>query len=243
MDNSEIDVYPDPDRLADAAAARIIALAAGAIAAHRHFSIGLSGGSTPRLLFKRLAAEPARIDWAHVHIFWGDERHVPPDHPDSNYRLARETLLDHVPVPAENIYRVRTETEPEQAAAEYEQILRMFFAEERPPQPRFDVLLQGLGDDGHTASLFPDTHALHERTRWVLENYVPRLSSWRITLTAPAINAAAHVIFLVSGASKADALHAVLRGPYQPQLYPAQLVSQVNGQLLWMVDRAAAARL
>jgi 6-phosphogluconolactonase len=242
---SQIEIFPDPSALARAAAERFIRLAAEAIAAGGQFSVGLSGGSTPRALFALLAtAEYARqVDWPNTHFFWGDERCVPPDHPDSNYRMARELLLEHVPLPAENIHRMHGETEPEQAAAEYEQILRMFFAPEEPALPRFDVLLQGLGEDGHTASLFPGTRALYERARWVMDNYVPRLDMWRITLTTTAINAAARVIFLVEGHNKAETLRAVLRGPHLPEKYPAQFIQPVDGELIWMVDEAAAAGL
>jgi 6-phosphogluconolactonase len=240
---SQVEIYPDPPALARAAAEHIVSRAAAAIAARGQFSIGLSGGSTPRALFSLLATDAfsARIDWTKVFLFWGDERCVPPDHSDSNYRMARETLLDYIPLSEESIYRIRGETEPEQAAAEYEQILRVFFAQEN--RPRFDVLLQGMGEDGHTASLFPGTRALYERTRWVLENYVPKLDMWRITLTTVAINSAANVIFLVEGQNKAETLHQVLKGPHQPEKYPSQFVHPVNGQLIWMIDKAAAARL
>jgi 6-phosphogluconolactonase len=242
---NHIEIFRDPAVLAHAAAERLVSLSVEAITARGQFSVGLSGGSTPRALFSLLATDEfaARMDWAQVNIFWGDERNVPPDHPNSNYRMAREALLDHVPLPEENTYRMRGEIEPEQAAAEYEQILRVFFARQNPLLPRFDLLLQGMGDDGHTASLFPGTRALYEQTRWVLENYVPKLAMWRITLTPVAINAASNVIFLVSGRSKAEPLHAVLRGPYQPEKYPAQLIRPVDGQLIWMIDEAAAALL
>lgn len=244
---SAIEVHRDPDSLARAAAEHIVRLATDAIAARGRFTAGLPGGSTPRTLFALLGNPPwsERIDWSRVHVFWGDERCVPPHHPDSNYRLARETLLERVPIPAGHVHRIPGELPPPEAAQRYEQTLRAFFAADDPtlPQPRFDLLLQGLGDDGHTASLFPGTAALSEEARWVVENYVPRLDSWRITLTAPAINAAAHVIFLVSGAGKADALHAVLRGPQRPHDYPAQLIRPRAGQVLWLVDWAAAARL
>ncbi len=244
---SEIEVHPDPQHLARAAAGHIVHIAAEAIAARGRFTIGLPGGSTPRLLFALLSNLPwvRRIDWAHVHVFWGDERCVPPDHPESNYRLAHETLLQHVPLPAEQIHRISGELPPAEAARAYEQTLRTLFTEDTSadPQPRFDLMLLGLGDDGHTASLFPGTAALTETTRWVVENYVPRLDSWRITLTAPAINAAAHVIFLVSGAGKAEALRVVLQGPLRPSAYPAQLIRPCAGQLLWLVDQAAATLL
>lgn len=244
---SEIEVYPDPQALMQAAAGHIARIAAEAISSRGRFIVGLPGGSTPRALFTLLAspAWAGRIDWTHVHLFWGDERCVPPDHPDSNYRLARETLLNRVSIPVAQVYRIPAELPPPAAAHAYEQTLRAFFAGGDPtlPQPRFDLLLQGLGDDGHTASLFPGTAALDETTRWVVENYVPRLDTWRITLTVPAINAAAHVIFLVSGAGKANALQAVLHGPYRPHDYPAQLIQPRAGQVWWLTDQAAAARL
>lgn len=241
---SAVTVYPDPDALAHAAAEAIVTLAAEAVAARGRFSLGLSGGSTPRVLFALLASDryAGRIDWPRLHVFWGDERCVPPDHPDSNYGMARALLLDHVPVPPEHIHRLRGEIDPVAAATEYDNQLRAFFARQGADAARFDLLLQGMGDDGHTASLFPGTDALAVRDRWVVANYVPKLAAWRLTLTAPAINAAAHVVFLVAGAGKAEALRAVLQGPSQPELYPSQLVAPTAGDLTWLVD-AAAARL
>lgn len=240
---ADVLIFPDDDALAREAGDRIIALSGEAIDDHGRFSIALSGGSTPRRLFALLASEPyaSRIEWAHVHIFWGDERCVPPDDSESNYRMAREALLDHVPLPPENIRRIKGERDPAQAAEEYEHLLRMFFA--GSALPRFDLLLQGMGADGHTASLFPGTQALHIASRWVAANYVPKLDSWRITLTAPAINAGAHIMFLVAGASKTAALRAVLRGPHQPEIYPSQLITPYDGDLLWLVDQAAADQL
>jgi 6-phosphogluconolactonase len=239
---SQIEVFPNPEALARATAERIVALAAEAVVARGRFSIGLSGGSTPRALFTLLAGDDfaTRIDWLNAHIFWGDERCVAPDHAESNYRMARETLLDRVPVQPEHIYRMRGEIEPAQAAAEYEQTLRLFFAGE---MPRFDLLLLGLGDDGHTASLFPGTRALQEQERWVIANYVPKFAAWRLTLTAVAINAAAHVMFLVAGQSKAPILRDVIKGPRQPDRYPAQLVQPRNVPALWLADEAAASLL
>jgi 6-phosphogluconolactonase len=241
MDN--VKVVPDAAALAQTTAEFIVTLAADAIRARGHFSIGLSGGSTPRRLFELLATDDfaPRIDWANVHIFWGDERCVPPDHPDSNYQMAQVTLLAHVPLPEGNIHRMQGEIDPAQAAARYEADLRDFFGTER--LPRFDLLLQGMGDDGHTASLFPGTAALSERDRWVVANHVQKLDAWRITLTVPVINAAAHVVFLVSGSSKAETVRAVLQGPHQPNTLPSQYIQPHDGQLLWMVDAAAAALL
>ncbi len=243
MTAGKVQSFPDIDALSQAAAEHIVTAAAAAIAAHGRFSIGLSGGSTPRPLFERLAREPfsGQIDWENVHVFWGDERCVPPDHADSNFRMARETLLDHVPLPDDNVHRIKGERDPAQAAEEYEHTLRMFFS--GAAWPRFDLLLQGLGDDGHTASLFPGTAALHDQSHWVAANYVPKFDAWRITLTAPAINAASEIMFLVAGANKAAALRAVLHGPHQPDTYPAQLIQPVGGTLIWLVDEAAAAHL
>lgn len=239
-----IETFADKNALTRAVAERITILSHEKIAASGRFSLGLSGGSTPRTLFELLASADFTpcLDWANIHIFWGDERCVPPDHADSNYRMTRETLLDHVPLPAANIHRIGGENDPAEAAADYENDLRAFFGDDAP-WPHFDLLLQGMGDDGHTASLFPETDALAETTRWVVANYVPKLASWRITLTAPAINAAANVWFLVTGENKAAALHQVLRGPHQPTTYPAQLIQPTNGTLAWLVDPAAAARL
>jgi 6-phosphogluconolactonase len=236
-----VEVYPDAAALARAAAESVIALAAEAITARGRFSIGLSGGSTPRALYTLLAAPEfaARVDWPNVHVFWGDERCVPPDHPDSNALMAREAWLNHVAIPASQIHRMRGESDPDQAAADYEQVLRAYFAQ----GPRFDLLLLGMGDDGHTASLFPSTAALHETSRWVAPNYVEKLNTWRITLTPPAINSAANVRFLIAGESKAAVLRDVLRGPYQPEQYPSQLVRPASGRLVWMVDTAASALL
>ena len=235
-------VYPDADHLARAAAEHFATLAAEAIAARGQFTVALSGGSTPRAAYALLAAE--EVDWPRVHVFWGDERCVPPDHLDSNYRLAREALLDHVPLPAGNVHRIRGEINPEQAAADYERTLRSFFAR-RPEEPtaRFDLILLGMGEDGHTASLFPGTAALHEQTRWVLAHYVDKLRAWRVTLTPVVINAAAQVTFIVAGAGKADQLRQVLAGPYQPDALPAQIVRPTDGRLLWLTDEAVVAHL
>lgn len=240
-----IRVFPDADLLKRAAAEHIITHCEASINAQGYFSIALSGGSTPKTVYELLTdkAFSRYVDWEHTHIFWGDERCVPPDHTDSNYRMARLTLLDNVPLPVTNIHRIKGELDPAQAAADYEQTLRQFFARRRDGNVRFDLILLGMGDDGHTASLFPGTPALEETERLVVENYVEKLDSWRITLTAPVINAADRVTFLVTGKSKADILQQVLEGPYQPHELPSQLVQPVSGNLLWMVDEPAAARL
>jgi 6-phosphogluconolactonase len=235
--------YADPAQLADAAARHIVTQAEVAAAARGRFSLVLSGGSTPRLLHQRFASADLRdqVDWSAVHVFWGDERAVPPDHADSNYRMARETLLDHVPLPDANIHRIRAELLPVEAAAAYEAELRAFFI--GMDVPRFDLVLLGMGDDGHTASLFPGTAAIHEMQHWVAAYKVGKLGAWRITLTPPAINAAAQIVFLVAGANKADRLKQVLQGPKQPDQLPSQIVQPASGDLLWLVDEAAAAAL
>jgi 6-phosphogluconolactonase len=230
--------------LAYAAAEELTRRAAAAVRARSRFSVALSGGSTPRRLYQ-LLADPAqpfrdRIDWSATHVFWGDERHVPPDHPESNYRMAREALLDVVPVPAGNVHRMRgEEADAPRAARSYEEELRTFFS--GPPQ--FDLVLLGLGADAHTASLFPGGEAVRERERWVAAPWVEKLGSWRLTLTPPALNRSAAVIFLVQGEEKSDALRAVLEGERDPDRYPAQAVRPASGDLLWLVDDAAASGL
>jgi 6-phosphogluconolactonase len=238
----EIEIYPDAEQLTQAAAEQFTALAQTAINERGRFTVALSGGSTPRALFQLLATDSftARIDWSSVQVFWGDERGVPPEHPDSNYRMASETLLDYVPVPESNVHRMQGELDPTRAANAYSEILRQTF-EESPPV--FDLILLGMGDDGHTASLFPGTAAVYERNRWVVGHFVGRLQTWRITLTPVVINAARTVLFLVSGANKAERLKQVLEGAFQPHVLPAQIVQPRKSRLLWLVDKAAAAKL
>jgi 6-phosphogluconolactonase len=239
-------VYEDAAALARAAADLFVASATRARAARQQFSVALSGGSTPRSLYTLLAAPPYRdqVDWSSTLVFWGDERCVPPDHPDSNYRMATETLLSHVPIPPSHIFRMQAELpDPAAAAARYEETLRSAFALAPGAWPRFDLILLGLGPDGHTASLFPHTTALAVADRLVVANPVEKLNTTRLTLTAPVINNAAAVVFLVAGADKADPLAAVLEGPSRRNDLPAQLVAPAHGELIWLVDRAAAAQL
>jgi 6-phosphogluconolactonase len=238
-----IDVVPDGAALARAGAEQFVAAAGRAIAARGRFAVALSGGSTPRAMHTLLAGEAfdRRLNWSRVHLFFGDERCVPPDNPESNYRMARETLIDHVPVPAANVHRLRGEDDPAGAAADYEADLRTFFGVSAAP--RFDLIFLGMGDNGHTASLFPGQPAVHEQVRWVVAADVAAAGMWRLTLTPVALNAAAEVTFLVSGGDKAEMVQKVLDGPYQPDLLPAQIVNPSNGQLRWLVDQAAAARL
>lgn len=241
---SRVRIFPDAAELARAAAEDFTVRAEKATAGGDRFSVALSGGSTPRRLL-RLLADPAepfrdRIDWRAVHLFQGDERHVPPDHPESNFRMVREALLDAVPVPAGNVHRMRgEEPEAERAAMIYEDELRACFS----GAPRFDLVLLGLGADAHTASLFPGTSVVRERERWVAAPWVEKLGAFRITLTPAVFERAAAVIFLVAGEEKAGALHDVLEGEIDPDRYPAQGVRPTEGEILWLVDGAAASRL
>lgn len=244
---AKVQIYPDAQRLAQSAAKQFVETAESAIQARGVFSVALSGGSTPQLLYDLLASEPfsERIDWSHTQVFWGDERCVPPDHPDSNFFKANEILLSHVPIPEENVHRILAELTPEQAAEAYEETLLKFFSsltdEEERTHARFDLILLGMGDDGHTASLFPGTPAVHEDRRWVIAQYIDKLATWRITLTPPILNRAGMIIFLVSGQSKSYTLQRVIYGSYQPDRYPSQVIKPEDGELLWMVDEAAAA--
>jgi 6-phosphogluconolactonase len=214
--------------------------------AHRgRFLLALSGGSTPRPLYELLASRPfaTRIDWPRVHMFWGDERCVPPDQPESNYRMAREALLDHVPLPPANVHRIRGEDKPTEAAAAYAESLGAFFgSRDSSPTESFDLVLLGMGADGHTASLFPGSAAAKESRRWVVATPGPEPGSWRVSLTPVLLNASENVTFLVTGADKAERLKDVLEGG-QPDLLPAQLIRPTHGALHWMIDAAAAARL
>ena len=235
-------ISPSAAALARAAAERVVVAAAAAIAARGRFVIALAGGSTPKALYTLLATPEfaARIDWAHVHAFWGDERCCPPEDPSSNYRMAREALLEHVPVPAAQVHRMRGEDDPAQAAAAYERDLRASFPDGRAA---FDLVLLGMGTNGHTASLFPHLSAVRARTRWVVAEQVAEVGMWRITLTPVAINAAAEILFLVAGADKAAMLSRVLEGPRVVDELPAQAIAPETGTLTWLVDVAAAASL
>jgi 6-phosphogluconolactonase len=249
-----VQVFPTAEALADAVARHVAACAGKAISATGRFTLVLSGGSTPEAAYSRLAigdrqlatvhSRPATrdsrlipIDWRLVHVIWGDERCVPPDDPQSNYRMAREALLDRVPIPEQNIHRIRGEDEPERAAAEYERTLRT------PSSDRLDLVLLGLGEDGHTASLFPGQAAVHETSRWVVAVLAPDKKLWRVTLTPAILNQARNLTFVVSGASKAARLQQVIEGPFVPDQLPAQAIRPSHGRLTWMVDEAAAVRL
>lgn len=232
--HGKIEIYADADALARAAAEHFVAQAAQAIAARGRFVVALAGGATPRATYALLASDEftAQVDWLRVHVLWSDERCVPPNHRNSNYRLAREVLLNRVPIPTANVHRTQGELPPGQAAAAYESELETTLG----ANGRFDLILLGLGADGHTASLFPGTAALEERTRWVIGNYVETLKTWRITLTLPIINAARQVTFLVSGAAKAEPLGRI----QAEEPLPAGLVQPMEGRLTWLVDQQAS---
>ncbi|HWY21002.1 MAG TPA: 6-phosphogluconolactonase [Candidatus Acidoferrum sp.] len=234
-----------PQDLFQAAAEEVIRAATDAVAQRGRFIIALSGGSTPRNLYTLIAANAsASLPWDQMFIFWGDERHVPPDDPDSNYRMAKESLLSKVAIPPANIFPIPAENPDASAAAEaYEQTLRRFFGLAPGELPCFDLILLGMGPDGHTASLFPETAALQEKSRLVAANWVEKLKASRITLTLPVLNAARCIAFLVSGTDKAAVLREVLEGNAPAEKYPSKLVRPGEGKVIWLVDRAAASEL
>ncbi len=231
----DLKILPDLPDLQRAGADEIIRCAKENIQNNGSFSIALSGGSTPRGMYAMLAQE--NLAWEKIQIFFSDERNVPPDDPQSNYRMAYESLLSKISIPSQNVHRVRAELDAETAARQYEDELRSFFHQ----LPRFDMILLGMGSEGHTASLFPGSAALSEAQRWVAANWIEKLNTWRITFTFPALNNAAEILFVVAGHDKAEALKQVLEGGPSDE-YPAQRVRPSNGRLLWFVE-ADAARL
>lgn len=254
--DAQVRVYKDQQEVALKVARHFARLADQYVIGCGHFTVALAGGSTPRAMFKHLAEEPFldTVPWSSIYFFWGDERCVAPDHADSNFRMAQETLLSKVPVPEENIFRIPAENpDHDRAAQEYSDTLsRFFLAGPGAPRaataplsnlPRFDLMLLGMGPDGHTASLFPGTSALNANDRIAVANFVEKLGVHRITLTAATINNARNVTFVVAGEDKADALKAVLEGPHRPETYPSQLIRPRNGTLLWLVDERAASLL
>lgn len=245
---AELRIFSDSETLSRAAADEIVTRAQDAVARQGSFTIALSGGPAPAPVFDLLASPTEsfrhRMPWNQTHFFWGDERHVPPEHPQSNYRLAFEHLLSKTPVPEENIHRVRAELSDAQEAAElYESRLRDYFRLSRDELPRMDLMFQGLGANGHTASLFPGTSALNERQQLVVATWVEILQSHRITMTIPVINHAAFVLFVVSGAEPADALKQVLFGPELSRPLPAMEIAPCQGRLLWLADADACSRI
>lgn len=249
----EVRRVSDPQALARVAAEQFVHSAAAAIARHRLFYVALAGGSTPRLLHNLLATSEfaTRIDWPRVHVFWGDERCVPHNHLGSNYRMAREAFLDLVPLPRNNVHPIAGGFPPKEAAVQYERVLKTVFSYKSEGTgsrtgdvsagvPRFDLILLGMGVDGHTASLFPGTPAISERRRLVVAHYVRKLSTWRVTFTPILINAAVDIIVSVSGVEKAERLAHVVMGHRQPEKQPIQIVEPTDGRLIWLVDDAAA---
>jgi 6-phosphogluconolactonase len=236
MRDPGLHVFPDPAALALAAAERIAAVAVDAIRARGRCRLVLAGGETPRQAYEVLAGagQAGGVDWPRVEFFWGDERCVPPDDARSNYRMAREALLDRVPVTPDNVHRIHGEDEPARAALAYERQLAGVVP---------DLVLLGLGQDGHTASLFPGHAAVRERVRTVLAEYVREVSAWRVTMTPPMLNAGRAVLFLVSGAAKAGPLRLALKGSLPPALLPVKAVRPASGCLDWLVDLAAASGL
>ncbi|HLI91978.1 MAG TPA: 6-phosphogluconolactonase [Puia sp.] len=235
-------VFKDPDELSHAVAAWIADTIAETLQKSERFTIALSGGSTPKALHKLLASAPYkdRIEWSRLHVFWGDERAVPFDDDRNNAKMAYDTLLDLVPVPPAQIHVMRTDIPPPESAAEYEKILHTYFG---PAGAGFDLVLLGMGDDGHTLSLFPGTAAVHEEKAWTIAFYLEAQRMYRITLTKTIVNRSQRVAFLTTGANKAHALKEVQQGKYNPDLYPAQEIRPANGELHWFVDAAAAAEL
>lgn len=239
----QVRVFPSEDELFRAAAEKFCEVGVSAIRERGRYTVGLSGGSTPRGLHQQLATTfSKRLPWDKVFFFWGDERHVPPDFPESNFRMAKETLLSKLPLSQQNILRMRGELpDANEAASQYEQLLRDFFKPAPGQFPRLDFNLLGMGPDGHTASLFPGTKGLDERQRWVIGNWVPQHDTWRITLTYPVINSSRVVMFLVNGEKKAEMVRKALKDPASK--LPCQGVQPSDGELLWYLDKAAGAKL
>ncbi len=251
-----VHVTPDAATLMRDTAERILSFSRESIQRQGVFHLALSGGHTPNELFRLLATDPyaQQYDWSHIHLWWSDERYLSMDDPECNFNMAYQALISKIPIPADHVHRVQVNLAVAEAAAHYEREIVEIIGvsesdhassgpspESHPASlPHFDVILLGLGEDGHTASCFPGTVAHFMPGRLVVSHYVPQVQMWRITFTPAFINAARHVIFLVSGQNKAAILQRVLNGPYQPELLPAQYVAPAHGEVTWMVDRAAA---
>ncbi|ODS31212.1 MAG: 6-phosphogluconolactonase [Candidatus Scalindua rubra] len=233
-----IHVYPNKEKLVIATTEQVINSIGQAIQENGLCNITLAGGNTPREVYSMLAANSYRdrVDWNCVHLFWSDERMVPPEHQDSNFRMVQETLLEHIKIPDGNVHRIRGEITPEQATVEYAELLHDHF---KADSPRFDLILLGIGEDGHTASLFPDTDAVEECEQHAVAVFVPGLNTWRVTLTLPVLNAAREVIFLVSGSSKSDIIQRIMSIKQPAKDLPASMVNPKNGILHWMLDSDA----
>ena len=243
----DVRILTNIDAIAKRSAEDFVQSATQAVSEKGSFSVALAGGSTPKALYSLLASDAAlrsQVPWDKMYVYFGDERSVGPDHADSNFRMATETMLAKVPLKPEQVFRIKGEyKDTEKAAQEYEQVLRTSFKIAEGQFPRFDLVFLGIGNEGHTASLFPGTKALHETKRLVVRNWVGKLYTNRITLTAPAINNAARVIFMITGADKALALKGILEGPYEPEQLPAQLIQPPNGKVVWLVDTIAGGML
>jgi 6-phosphogluconolactonase len=245
--NRNVRLFANGMEIARRAADDVVRIAREAAVSRGVFSIALSGGSTPKVLYALLAEHPSlrnSLPWDKMKVFFGDERHVGPGHADSNFQMASDAMLSKAPLQPEQIFRIKGEyPDTVQAAAEYEATIRHEFGLKGGEFPRFDLVLLGMGSEGHTLSLFPGTKALHETQRIVTRNWVGKLYTERVTLTAPAANNAANIIFMVAGADKACALKAALEGPYEPEQLPAQMIQPSNGTLSWLVDQAAGSML
>ncbi|MBN1430094.1 MAG: 6-phosphogluconolactonase [Anaerolineae bacterium] len=242
---AEIVKLAGAEKIAEEAARRWVQIAREAVADRGVFRIMLSGGYSPRLLYQLMATDPwqGRVSWEQTCVFWADERRVAPSDPESNYRMAHEMLLEHVPVPDNHIFQLQGTGLASSVIRDYENKLRRHFQLGRGEWPRFDLVLLGLGVDGHIASIFPGTRAVSDLSNMVVVYEVPSLQTERVTVTLPVINNARHILFLVSGDEKADPLREALEGPFQPSTHPAQAVKPIDGALTWLVDKAAARRL
>jgi 6-phosphogluconolactonase len=237
-------ISPDPGAVARAAAEFFVHTVAAVVKSRGVARVAVSGGSTPRGVFKLLATENRdQVSWSQLQLFWVDERSVAPDDAESNYGMTRDTLLAHVPLPAANIHRMEGELDPQEAASRYESEIRNTFKLEGAETPTFDLIFLGLGPDGHTASLFPHTEGLNEMARICMANHVPQKDTWRLTLTWPVITQGREVVFLIEGAEKAAMVRTVFLGAYDPEAYPAQLIRPANGRLTLLLDPPAASEL
>jgi 6-phosphogluconolactonase len=240
-------IFPTPAAVAQAAAQLFADSANAAVQARGRARIAISGGTTPKAMFS-LLADPTQpflkqVPWDKLDLYWVDERCVPPTDTESNYRMTNEALLSKVPLDPKRIHRMEGELDPEAAAARYESAIRNSFRLEGAETPTFDLILLGMGDDGHTASLFPHTEAINNLTNLVTANHVPQKDTWRITLTWPVINQGREVAFLIEGMAKAQVLHDVLLGPYQPDTFPSQIIRPASGRITLLLDPAAASKL